>query len=210
MSNFFPNAGRHIEVLKVAWKTHRESDKGLSPKARQKRDELKFLPAALEITETPAQPLGRAMMFVISALVAFAIIWSFLGKVEIIVTAQGEVGPAGATQVSTRFEIDALLMARDIDTVVTGQGVTLKVGPGGERLEGQVRKVSDTAIKTGQGENLYRILISIEPASVSANNLIENLKPGVPITAEIKTGERRIIDYVLKAPANTRKESAKE
>ncbi|HEX4504639.1 MAG TPA: hypothetical protein VH722_02820, partial [Alphaproteobacteria bacterium] len=47
-------------------------------------EELEFLPAALELIETPASPLGRIMMWTIIALASIAFLWACIGKVDII------------------------------------------------------------------------------------------------------------------------------
>ena len=49
-----------------------------------RRDELAFLPAALEIMETPPPPLSRAIGITISAFAVLAITWSAVGYVDIV------------------------------------------------------------------------------------------------------------------------------
>ena len=44
---------------------------------RREKDELAFLPAALEIVETPPSPFGRAIGATIIALFVLALIWRF-------------------------------------------------------------------------------------------------------------------------------------
>src|SRR5215472_15146505 len=58
-----------------------------------RRAEREFLPAALEIIETPASPLGRTIGATLIAFFAIAVAWACLGKVDIIATAQGKVVP---------------------------------------------------------------------------------------------------------------------
>jgi hemolysin D len=67
--------------------------------------ELEFLPAALEIIETPPSPAGRAVMLTIVALIVFAIGWATIGKVDIIVTSQGRIIPSGKVKEIQPFEI---------------------------------------------------------------------------------------------------------
>ena len=43
------------------------------------RDELAFLPAALEIVETPPSPVGRTLGFTIIAMFCIALAWACLG-----------------------------------------------------------------------------------------------------------------------------------
>ena len=73
--------------------------------ARLRRAETEFLPAALEITEAPASPLGRAIALSISAFVVVAILWASFGKVDIIATAQGRIIPTGKSKVVQPYEV---------------------------------------------------------------------------------------------------------
>jgi hemolysin D len=73
-------------------------------KAPPERENLAFLPAALEIVETPASPLGRAIAFAIMALFAVAVVWACVGKVDIIASAKGKIIPSGRTKVIQPFE----------------------------------------------------------------------------------------------------------
>ncbi len=68
------------------------------------RDELAFLPAALEIVETPPSPIGRAIGATIIALFALALLWATLGKVDIVATATGKIIPTGYSKVIQPFE----------------------------------------------------------------------------------------------------------
>lgn len=67
-------------------------------KASRSRDEREFLPAAVEIVETPASPAGRAVVWLIMAVAVFALGWSFIGKIDIIATAEGRLVPVGQTK----------------------------------------------------------------------------------------------------------------
>lgn len=63
--------------------------------ARRTRDEREFLPAALEIIETPVSPVGRIMMGVIGLLVVVAVVWATIGRIDIVATATGRIIPSG-------------------------------------------------------------------------------------------------------------------
>ena len=56
--------------------------------------EMAFLPAALEIMETPPHPLAHWISRTLMALVAFGIIWACIGKVNIVATAEGKIIPS--------------------------------------------------------------------------------------------------------------------
>src|SRR5260221_5936029 len=72
---------------------------------RRRRDELEFLPAALEIMETPASPAGRAIGGTIIAFFLVALTWAMIGHVEIVATAPGEIVPSERTKVVQPLEI---------------------------------------------------------------------------------------------------------
>src|SRR5215510_9658943 len=71
---------------------------------RHDKDELEFLPAALEIVETPPSPIGRAIGATIITLFVVALVWACLGHVDIVATATGKVIPTGHTKVVQPFE----------------------------------------------------------------------------------------------------------
>ena len=68
-------------------------------RATAKRDEREFLPAALEIIETPASPTSRLLGAVIIVFFVCAAAWAFIGRVDIMATAPGRVLPAGDVKI---------------------------------------------------------------------------------------------------------------
>ncbi|HEY1386001.1 MAG TPA: HlyD family type I secretion periplasmic adaptor subunit [Dongiaceae bacterium] len=66
---------------------------------RRTRDEREFLPAALEIVDTPPSPVGRAIGFTIIAVAVIAIAWACIGQVDIVATAGGRIVPQGKTKI---------------------------------------------------------------------------------------------------------------
>ena len=71
---------------------------------RRERDELAFLPAALEIVETPPSPIGRAIGATLIALFGLALIWASVGHVDIVASASGKVVPSGRVKLIQPFE----------------------------------------------------------------------------------------------------------
>ncbi|HET7594261.1 MAG TPA: biotin/lipoyl-binding protein, partial [Stellaceae bacterium] len=66
--------------------------------------EVEFLPAALEIIETPASPAGRAIAGTIILFFVAALVWAIFGSVDIIATAPGKIVPTGRSKVMQPFE----------------------------------------------------------------------------------------------------------
>lgn len=90
---------------------------------RSRRDEREFLPAALEIVETPASPLGRAIAGTLIAFFLIAVAWACLGHIDIIATAQGKIVPVGRVKVIQPLEAGEVtaIHVRDGDRVREGQ-----------------------------------------------------------------------------------------
>src|SRR5579872_2830577 len=63
------------------------------------KDEREFLPAALEVLETPPSPASRAVAGTIGIFFVLAIAWALFGKVDIIAAAEGRIAPSGKIKV---------------------------------------------------------------------------------------------------------------
>jgi hemolysin D len=74
----------------------------------------RFLPADLEILETPPSPVRLALILVISAFVVAAIGWAYFGRIDIVAVAQGKIEPTGRVKVIQPLEpgkVAAILVA---------------------------------------------------------------------------------------------------
>ena len=67
--------------------------KGLGPIERQ------FLPAALEVLETPPSPSSRIMAGAICAIALVGVLWAFYGRIDIVAVAAGKIVTQARTQV---------------------------------------------------------------------------------------------------------------
>jgi hemolysin D len=72
---------------------------------RRTRTENEFLPAALEILETPASPIRTAFIWFIAVVVATTLLWSYFGTFDIVSTAQGKIQPTGRVKVIQSIEV---------------------------------------------------------------------------------------------------------
>jgi hemolysin D len=97
---------------------------------RRDKHQLAFLPAALEIVETPPSPIGRAIGVTIIALFGLALAWASLGEVDIIAAAPGKIIPSGRTKVIQPFETGVVraIHVRDGQGVKAGQ-VLIELDP---------------------------------------------------------------------------------
>jgi hemolysin D len=76
---------RHWEVIRSAWQLER------ARRSDPRSGFEEFLPGALEIIERPASPLGRLGLWLLIGGVALALLWSWFGRLDIVVTAPGRV-----------------------------------------------------------------------------------------------------------------------
>ncbi len=101
-----------------------------SNRERRDREELAFLPAALEIVETPPSPIGRLIALTIALLFCLALIWASFGSVDIVASATGKIIPTGRTKLVQPFETGVVraIHVRDGQAVKAGD-VLIELDP---------------------------------------------------------------------------------
>jgi hemolysin D len=106
--------------------------------ANDDRHETAFLPAALEVVETPPSPLGRMLLYAICALFVIAWGWAYFGKVDLVATAQGKIIPSGKVKVIQPLEIGVVrrIAVSEGQRVKTGD-VLVEIDPTGSKAEAQ-------------------------------------------------------------------------
>ena len=95
------------------------------------RSDQEFLPAALAILETPPSPVRIGLLWAICLLMAFTLVWSYFGHVDILAVAQGKIQPAGRV--------------KTIQPLETGRVVALHVENGQHVAAGEVLVELDAA-----------------------------------------------------------------
>ena len=81
---------RHWNVLRDSWAAETERRTTAT-----RHSETRFLPAALEVMETPPNPLGAWLLWVLIALVGIAILWACLARVDVVAVAPGKLVATG-------------------------------------------------------------------------------------------------------------------
>jgi hemolysin D len=97
---------------------------------RRREQEIAFLPAALEIAESPPSPIGRAIGASIIAVFCVALLWASFGSVDIVATATGKIVPGGRTKLIQPFETGVVraIHVRDGQSVKAGD-VLIELDP---------------------------------------------------------------------------------
>ncbi|QND55184.1 HlyD family type I secretion periplasmic adaptor subunit (plasmid) [Phyllobacterium sp. 628] len=116
----------------------------MTPKAlraiKRQRADNQFLPAALEILETPASPIRTAFIWFICILATAALLWSYFGTFDIVATAQGKVQPTGRVKI-----VQSIEMGRT-KTVPVSNGMAVKAGDVLVELDDTEIKSEETAL----------------------------------------------------------------
>ena len=102
-----------------------------------------FLPAVLEVQETPPSPTGRIILWTIMVLLVTAVIWSACGKVDIVAV--------------TRGKIVFSELSRPVSSAVMAQVERVLVRDGMHVEKGQVLiHLNDRAVQARYDENVLR------------------------------------------------------
>lgn len=91
---------RYREIFSYHWQ-HRDQmgNKLLN------EDEAEFLPSALSLQEKPVSPVSRLVAKILMALIACLIIWSVLGRTDIVVNATGKIIPSVRTKTIASVDV---------------------------------------------------------------------------------------------------------
>lgn len=85
--------------------------------------EAAFLPAALEIQESPPSPIGRLTLWTILTFFVLAITWAGISEIDIVSVAPGRIIPSGHSKIVQPLEIGTVTAIHVIDgqAVKTGE-----------------------------------------------------------------------------------------
>ena len=154
-------------------------------------EDREFLPAAIEILGTPPSPIATSFIWLICAIFAVAIAWSYFGEVDIYAVARGKIQVVGRSKVVQPFEPGkvAAILARSGAVVQEGD-VLVQLDPT-EALADQKRLTDDLMAADAE---LARRLTAIEAA---------RFQPGKEPRIEFKSGTSEFVrqreENVLKA-----------
>ena len=111
-------------------------------------------------------------------------------------------------------EVEAQVENKDVGFVKNGQIVEIKVETFPFTLygtiPGKVVSVSDDAAPIEKVGLVYPTRVSIDRSTMQVEGKQVNLSPGMAVTVEIKTGQRRVIEYLLSPLLKSVKESLRE
>ena len=165
----------------------------------QRETETEFLPAILEVTETPPSPTKRLVMWTVLALIVIGLLWAFLGHINEVAVANGKVIPSG--------------QAKTVQVKNKGIVKEIRVEEGQKVEEGDVLVLLDPTTTSADYDSLrkraayYKLDIQRLTAELTGQPFIPEEDPDLEahdLAAEIALYQSRTNDY------RTQRESRQE
>ncbi|WP_417641994.1 HlyD family type I secretion periplasmic adaptor subunit [Enterobacter kobei] len=109
---------RYVRIWANVWQVR---DQLTSP--ARANDDYAFLPAHLELIEKPVSVAPKVVMSCIMAFAILALLWTVIGKVDIVAVSQGKMVPVGRSKTIQSLETSMVkkIYVKDGDTVTAGQ-----------------------------------------------------------------------------------------
>jgi hemolysin D len=174
----------------------------------RRRDELAFLPAALEIVETPPSPIGRMTAATIVLLFCAALVWAWWGTIDIVASAPAKIVSRGRSKVIQPFETAVVRAIR----VQDGQAV--KAGEVLIDLDSTVNAADRDRLRDdllGERVNIARLRAAIADGDDPA----ADFRPPAGADAAVVATQRQLLinqaaEHRAKIAALARQEAQKE
>ncbi len=112
--------GRYGAIFRHAWHERKQFD--TQPRLAH---EAQFLPAALELQETPVSPAPRVAMWLLIAFAIIALLWAVFGHMDVVATAHGRIVPSDRTKVIQPFDTATVKAIHVIDGQAVKAGEVL-------------------------------------------------------------------------------------
>lgn len=114
----------------------------------------------------------------------------------------------------TRVEVESFLENKDVGFVQEGQSAAVKIDAFEYTkygtVTGKVTHVSHDAIADEKKGLIYSTKIMLDKSTINVEGKEMPLSAGMTVNVEIKTGDRRIIEYVLSPLMRHKRESLNE
>lgn len=180
--------GRYRRVFAAAWSErhrHRTGDR--------RREEAAFLPAVLEVQETPPHPLAHLGLWLILLFFAGALLWAWLGRVDIVVAAAGRIIPDERTKVVQAAEDGEIraIYVEDGRRVSAGE-VLIELDP--TASEAEYIKAREAWLAARLEEAGARLLAASADGKAASTPLLIAVADLEDIDAETREEHQRLLD----------------
>src|SRR6266508_3057937 len=174
----------------------------------RRKEELAFLPAALEIVETPPSPIGRTIGATVILLFCAALVWAWWGTIDIVASATGKIVPSGRTKVIQPFE--------------TGVVRSIRVQDGQAVKAGDVLIELDPTVNAAERDRLQNDLLAeqlnvarLHAAFAGSDDALADFNPPADARPALVNAQRQLLlnqvtEHRAKIAALTRQQAQKE
>nr|WP_233119851.1 HlyD family secretion protein [Rappaport israeli] len=179
---------RYIATWRSVWQVRHELD---PPK--RKKDEYEFLPAHLELTESPVSAAPKWVARLIILFMFLAIIWAWFGQLDIVAVAQGKTEPNGQSKVIQSLETAEVkeINVQDGKVVKQGEHLIILSALGSDSDVNQVENARQTAqLAKWRYEALLQALETRQPPLLS---------PELPIADSQRLSEQILLNNQYQA-----------
>ena len=157
---------RYAQVFRASWQIRHE----LSGPQRHAH-ELAFLPAHLELVETPVHPAPKWTARLIVLFAALTVLWAVVGKINVVTTAQGKLVPVGQVKVVQSMDTGTVrsILVRDGQQVRAGQPlIELDATQAGADLDKARATLQDAELTAARAQALLAAQNTQRPPLVPA------------------------------------------
>ena len=114
----------------------------------KENDAHEFEPLLTEIEQSPANPLGNTVFWIVISFILFASLWMYFGKVDVVVTSRGVIIPDGEEKIIQPLEkgVVSEILVKEGDFVSEGQILTI-ITPAEHEPGLQLAQIKEEEIK---------------------------------------------------------------
>jgi hemolysin D len=180
---FYDLLKRYAAILGHVWKIRKELD----PPHRLPQ-EAQFLPAALELQETPVSPAPRIVAWLLMAFALIAVLWAIFGRIDVVATAQGKIVPNAGSKLIQPIETAAVKAIHVVDGQQVRAGQVLVELDATMARADSTRTANDLTTATLQAARARGLLAAL------SNGKAPRIEAPAGIAVERLAQEQRILD----------------
>jgi hemolysin D len=178
---------RYAAIFSHVWKLRRELD----PPHRLPH-EAQFLPAALELQETPVSPAPRIVAWLLMAFALIALLWAIFGQIDVVATAQGKIVPNEGSKLIQPIETAAVKAIHVVDGQAVKAGQVLVELDATMARADSTRTANDLTTATLQAARARGLLAALSNGKAPRIEPPANIGAGIAIARLAQ--EQRILD----------------
>ena len=174
---------RYAAVFGHVWKIRKDLD----PPQRLPH-EAAFLPAALELQETPVSPAPRIVAWLLIAFAFIALLWAGFGRIDVVAVAQGRIVPNAGSKLIQPIDTAAVKAIHVVDGQAVKAGQVL--------VELDATSAQADSVRTGNDLSTAKLQAARARGLLTAltDGRTPRLAPPAGIAVERIAQEQRLLD----------------